>query len=165
MPIEKIREVLPDSQVIRINPAVLLRILTRQIALLVVVAAIPSLLAAVWHPRRPAWNEICAISVVNTTLEETCAAHRQPLVLDARSPAAFHREHFPAALPLSLEQWESDFPHVVAVWHPDSTLVVYGDGSRDDPGLIVARRLARELGARNIVVLRHGWPAASTSAR
>lgn len=103
--------------------------------------------------------------MVSATLQEIYAVHRNPLIIDARPPGASDRYHSSVALPLSPERWESDFPNVVAAWHPDSTLVVIGNGSRSDPSRVVARRLVRELGAQKVLVLTHGGPAFSTPTR
>ena len=146
------------------TPAALLLRGARQAGLILLVALVPGVLAAVFHPRRPAWSR----DQVAVPEVEWAAVQQGPapaLLIDARSAAAYQRGHIPGAL------WLGDSPEgggtvaVARVWRPGMRLVVYCDSPRCDAAQTAARRLRRELGLDDVVVLKGGWSAWSAAHR
>jgi rhodanese-related sulfurtransferase len=128
----------------------------RQSVGLLVAALVPALLAAVLHPRRPAWSRAPA-EAPRVTWSEVAAWPGPVLFVDARPPAAFARRHIPGALSLSEPQWETQLPGFIRAWEPGSRVVVYCDDRACDASESVARRLRRELGIDRVFVLQGGW--------
>ncbi|HUJ44214.1 MAG TPA: rhodanese-like domain-containing protein [Opitutaceae bacterium] len=139
-------------------PAVWPRILG-QAGVVLLVAVAPALLAAAWHPRRPAWSrdETRVPEVVWTTVQDW---RGQVLFVDARSADAYGRQHIPGALSISKGGgWEALFQTVVAAWRHGARVVVYCDDKGCDASQSVARRLRQELGVSDVYVLKGGWSA------
>lgn len=91
------------SDTMNVPPAVFPRVL-RQAGAVLLLALIPALLAAAFHPRRPAWSRDHAL-----VPEVTWATVRDwpglVLLVDARNAAAYQRQHIPGALSLSERGW------------------------------------------------------------
>ena len=130
----------------------------RQAGLILLVALIPALLAAWLHPRRPAWSRDEAM--VPEVEWKVVQQMRSPvLLIDARSASAFERAHIPGALWLGRSPEDGGTVAVAKAWQPGTKLVVYCGGPRCDAAQTAARRLRRELGLKEIVVLKGGWSA------
>ena len=138
-------------------PAVVRRIFRRAGAILLA-ALVPALLAAAWHPRRPAWSHERALvaEVAWTTVQDWRAS---VLFVDARSVDAYRRQHIPGALSLGERGWEGLLQAVVAAWRPGGRVVAYCDDRGCDASQAIARRLRRELGVNDVFVLKGGWSA------
>ncbi|HUL53703.1 MAG TPA: rhodanese-like domain-containing protein [Opitutaceae bacterium] len=131
----------------------------RQAGVLLLAAVIPAVLAAGWHPLRPAWSRDQALvpEVAWATVQDW---RGQVLFVDARSADAYARRHIPGALSLRLGGgWEGLFQAVVAAWRPGARVVVYCDDKDCEASQSVARRLRRELGVGDVFVLKGGWSA------
>ena len=136
----------------------------RRILLLLLLAVVPALFTAWFHPRHPDWHEAWH-AIPSVTLAQLQAqpvpSHR--LWIDAREPAAYAKSHLPGALNLSETTWEASLPAVIDAWTPEQQVIVYCDGGGCQASRATARRLRTELGADNIVILRDGWDALSTN--
>jgi rhodanese-related sulfurtransferase len=131
----------------------------RQAGEVMLAAVVPALLAAAWHPRSPPWSRDQALvpEVAWATVHDWPG---QVLFIDARSAAAYERQHIPSALSLRTgEGWDSLFRTVVAAWRPGARVVVYCDDKGCEASQAVARRLRRELGVSDVYVLKGGWSA------
>jgi rhodanese-related sulfurtransferase len=130
----------------------------RQAGLILLVALIPAVLAAWFHPRRPAWSrDQAAVPQIEWTAVQQLRS--KVLLIDARSAAAFERGHIPAALWLGTSPGDDGMVAVARAWQPGTKLVVYCDGARCDAAQSAARRLRLELGLNDVVVLKGGWSA------
>lgn len=126
---------------------------------LLLVAAVPALLAAWLHPRAPVWSRERA-GVAEVTADWVAARRTPVLWVDARGEAAFRRDGISGAVNLNEDRWDDLAPAFLARWQPGQPVVVYCD-ERCDSSQEVARRMRRELGLREIFVLRGGrgaWP-------
>ncbi len=130
----------------------------RQSAALLVVALIPALLAAAFHPRRPSWLPTPA-DQAEVTLAEIATWGAPALWVDARDAAAYAKQHVPGALALDEAHWESDLPAFIKAWQPGMKVVVYCDDRACGASQAVAQRLRRELGIGQVYVLKGGWSA------
>ena len=130
----------------------------RQSGALLVAALVPALLAAAWHPRRPAWS-LAAAAAPEVTWGQVLAWAKPALLIDARPTPAYEQRHIPGALPLSEPQWEAGLPAIVRAWRPGTRVVVYCDDAGCGASQEVARRLRRELGIDEVFVLKGGWGA------
>ena len=128
----------------------------RRIVVLLLIAAIPAVAVALWHPRKPSWQkwggDLREISLKQVASEDA-------VWIDARSEAAYQRGHIPGAVSLDEARWEESLPALVAAWRPGVRLVVYCDGADCGTSRSVARRLKREFGWQEIYVLKGGWRA------
>ena len=138
-------------------PNALLRAV-RPAARLLLVALVPALLAATFHPRRPAWSKDQAM-VPETAWSTVQRWRGLVLVIDARNTAAFARQHIPGALPLREKHWEEQLPAMIKAWRPGAKVVVYCDNEVCTTSQSVARRLRRDLGNNDVFVLKGGWGA------
>lgn len=130
----------------------------RQSSVLLVAALVPALLAAVLHPRRPAWSRAQA-EAPEVSWAEVAGWSGPVLFVDARAPDAFARRHIPGAQSLPESQWETQLPEVIRTWQPGCRVVVYCDNQACDASQEVAGRLRRELGISQVYVLQGGWSA------
>ena len=130
----------------------------RQAGALLLVAVVPALYAATFHPREPAWSKdrILAPEVTWGTVQEW---QRLVLLIDTRSAADFARGHIPGALSLSEGQWERQLPALINAWQPGARMVVYCANPNCGTSQSVARRLRSELGIKSVFVLKGGWGA------
>ena len=79
--------------------------------------------------------------------------------IDARGKSAYDENHIPNALLLNEDAWEQLLPNLLAVYSPDSVLIVYCDSSHCDASRQVAKRLRDEVGLKNVYTLEGGWQA------
>lgn len=125
---------------------------------LLLVALVPALLTAAFHPRRPEWGR--AGDRVTEVSWRQVAVRKEPVLwVDARPEVAFARGHVPGALSVPEELWEERLPAVVRAWQPGMRIVVYCDDRACDTSQSVARRLRRDLGVAEVFVLQGGWRA------
>lgn len=129
----------------------------KQAAWLALAALVPAVLAAVLHPKAPAWNREAA-GVPEVTAAWVRARAEHVLWVDARREASFQRDGIAGAVLLNEDRWDDLMPGFIAVWDPVAVVVVYCD-RQCHSSQEVARRLRREMGVENIVVLRGGREA------
>jgi len=136
----------------------------RQAGLILLLAIVPAVLAAWLHPRRPAWSrDESAVREVEWT---AVRQWRVPtLLIDARTEADFERDHIPGALWFGVDTGYDGMLAVARAWRPGTRLVVYCDSRRCDAAQAAARRLRRDLGLEDVVVLKGGWSAWTEARR
>jgi rhodanese-related sulfurtransferase len=134
----------------------------RQAGLILLVALVPAVLAALFHPRRPVWSREQAMvpEVEWATLQQF---HSPILLIDARNSAAYELGHIPGALRFGASPEDGGMVAVARAWQPGTQLVVYCDSPRCDAAQSAARRLRRELGLKDVMVLKGGWSAWKTA--
>jgi len=122
----------------------------KQMLAIALVAILPALVSARWHPRRPAppgEGEI-EISVVR--------AWKKPVLwIDARPAPDYAREHVPGALSLNEDAWDAGISEVVLRANGSVPLIVYC-GADCNASAQVAHRL-RQMGLQPVYVLKGGW--------
>lgn len=129
--------------------------LVRQIGTLCILSAVPALLTAAFHPRRPPWTqEALAPGEVTLTTAEAWGAGT--LWLDARPAAAYNAGHVPGAVHLDLADWEADFPKFLDQWQPGQKVLVYCSAASCHLAEEVAGRL-RQSRIEPVFVLKGGW--------
>ena len=125
---------------------------------LLLIAAVPAVLAGWLHPKRLEWSwNKPGVSEVN--LDEVSRWPPPVLWIDARTDMAFEKQHMPGAVLLNEEEWEQRLPGFLEAWQPQSKVVVYCDSQACDASQAVALRLRRELNLSDIHVLKGGWAA------
>ncbi|HZP59942.1 MAG TPA: rhodanese-like domain-containing protein [Opitutaceae bacterium] len=130
----------------------------RQIALLMVLAVVPALLAAWIHPKRPAWGWRRP-AVAEITLADAQRLPSPVIWVDARREEEYRQRHVPGAISLDQSHWEESLPNFVQAWQPGTSVVVYCNSQECDASHEVALRLHRELQIDGIYVLQGGWNA------
>ena len=139
-------------------PASPRRQLLRDCAFLLLLAAIPTLLAGWFHPQRPVWS-LNKPSVAEVDLNEVTHWAAPILWVDARTAETYQIKHVPGAILLNEGEWEQLLPGFLEVWQPNARIVVYCDSQACDASQAVALRLQRELKLAEIHVLKGGWAA------
>ena len=129
-----------------------------QAAAFVLLAAMPALAAALWHPHKPEWTR-SAGDTPEISWDRASTLKSEVLWIDARKAENYRQGHIDAAISLDEARWEDSLPGVIAAWHPGATIVVYCDGADCGTSRSVARRLKRELGVSEVYVLKGGWHA------
>ena len=132
------------------------RQLTRDCILLLLLAALPALLAGWFHPKRPAW-EWHKPGVAEIDVNEVTRWLPPVLWVDARTVEAYQSRHVPGAVLLNENEWEQQLPGFLEAWQPNSKIVVYCDSQACDASQAVALRLQRELKLGDVHVLKGGW--------
>lgn len=130
--------------------------LSCECALLLSLALIPALMSLGFHPRRPtlSWTKP-GVSEVNLSEVRQWAGH--VLWVDARVAEAYQKQHIPGAILLNESSWENLLPGFLAIWQPDTKVIVYCDSQACDASQGVALRIQRELNLPEIYVLKGGW--------
>lgn len=123
--------------------------LLRQMLAIALVALLPALVSARWHPRRPAPAGEGEITL------SAARDWKSALWIDARPAADFTREHVPGALSLNEDEWDAHIGEVILRANGSVPIVVYCDASCH-ASAHVARRL-REMGLQPVYVLKGGW--------
>ena len=139
-------------------PASLSRPVLRECALLLLLAAVPALLAGWLHPKRPAWSWTKP-GVAGVGWGEVSHWSSPILWVDARAAEAYATQHIPGAISLNEGDWERLLPGFLESWRPGAKVVVYCDSQACDASQGVALRLQRELNLADIYVLEGGWGA------
>ena len=142
------------------GPARPLRRAAHQAAALLLLAALPAILTAWLHPRRPAWppaeDSIPRISITDALM----LARNNPVIwADARSAGAFAAEHIPGAINVTEADWERSLAGLADVWRPGQPVIVYCAGGGCETSRSVASRLRRDLKVTDVYVLKGGWEA------
>lgn len=133
--------------------------LAREIALLILLATVPAVLAALVHPRRPSMQDAGA-RVPEVTLEAVRGWGESPVWVDARPAADYGEDHVPGAVSLNEDDWDGLLPGFLDAWRPGARVVVYCGGGDCRSSQEVARRLREEVGiVDGVRVLRGGWDA------
>lgn len=139
-------------------PAPARRQLARDCVLLLLLAAVPALLAGWLHPQRPAWSwEKPGVPEVEAS--EVARWSPPVLWLDARTAEAYRNAHVPGAILLNEDEWEKQLPGFLQVWQPATKVIVYCDSAACGASQAVALRLQRELQLTDVHVLKGGWSA------
>lgn len=128
----------------------------RQILFLLVLAAIPAMGAALFHPKRPAWNAETPAPgeiLLRTALGENDSV----LWLDARPTADYEAAHIPGAMLLNEDEWNTLLPAVLAAWRNGKIIVVYCNSLQCHSSDAVAKRLREEAKLPDVYVLKGGW--------
>ena len=123
---------------------------------LILLAAVPALLAGWLHPKRPVWSWTKP-AVTEVTLSDAKRWPAPVLWVDARTEEAYQRQHVPGAILLNEGDWEKQLPGFLAAWQPGAQIIVYCDSQACDASQAVALRLQRELKLNEIHVLQGGW--------
>jgi rhodanese-related sulfurtransferase len=129
--------------------------LVRQIGFLCLLSAVPALLSAAFHPRRPPWNHE-ALAPGEVTLSTAEGWGAGTLWVDARPVAAYDAGHAPGAVHLDLVNWEADFPKFLDQWQPGQRVLVYCSAASCHLAEEVAGRL-RQSRIEPVFVLKGGW--------
>lgn len=126
-------------------------------SMLLVLAAVPAVLAATWHPRAPVWSD--TVSPGEVTLATIHGWPAAPLWIDARSAASFHAGHRNGALPLNLSTWSDQVEAVIDRWIPGRPVVVYCEQQACRDSAQVAQQLRDRYRIPDVWVLHGGWRA------
>jgi rhodanese-related sulfurtransferase len=128
--------------------------------LLVVLAFVPALLAAWFHPKGPQAT-VSETDGRGLALEEALARAETQTVLwiDARSATAFAAGRLPEAINLREDAWEDQLPGFIEAWQPGRPVIVYCDGGGCAAAKSVAERLRREFAIDDVWYLEGGWDA------
>lgn len=87
-------------------------------------------------------------------------AHPGPLLwIDARSATEFADGHIPEAIPLTLDDWDSQIVELLARWQPGMRVIVYCDDRACGSSRTVAEKLRREYQFDDVLILHGGWSA------
>jgi rhodanese-related sulfurtransferase len=126
----------------------------RQAALILVAALIPALLTGAFHHDRPNWSE--PIAPGEERLETILSWGQSVIWVDARPEKEYADAHVPDAIRLTLEDWDTLFPHFLDRWNQKKKVVVYCSSTSCQLSREVAERLEQN-GIPSVYVLHGGW--------
>jgi rhodanese-related sulfurtransferase len=130
----------------------------RKAALLLALALVPALFSAWLNPKRPAWGWTRP-AVTELTLADAVRLSPPVIWVDARPDDEYAAQHIPGAISLNEDHWDELLPKFMAVWQPDTRVVVYCNSQQCDASREVAARLRHEMQINNVFVLQGGWSA------
>lgn len=132
--------------------------LLRQILLLLAFAFVPAIGEALYFRNRVSWQSPVPSSE-QVTVEKAKAWGGNALWVDARPDQDFAQDHFPNALPLNEDHFNTQLPDVLAAWSLQKKIVVYCSSKSCGASRAIARRLRDEADLENVFVLTGGWEA------
>ncbi len=109
------------------------------------------------NPARPPWNPEADLpkgEVHYASLEQSQNSY---LWVDARQEAEFAHGHYPDAINLNQDNWDSMIIEVLDKWQPSFKTIVYCSSRACDSSHAVAERLRSEMGLTDVFVLHGGW--------
>ena len=137
--------------------------LTKQLAIILGIAAVATLASAIFHPKRPAWFRVESPEVLRWQIDEEKAreliAAGPVLLVDARSRTKYEEEHLPSAILLNRQEWgDLMFQHMNRLQDAMSEVViVYCDGTDCRKSQEVAQQLRELIGLDPVYVLKGDW--------
>jgi len=127
-----------------------------QAVAIALLAAVPALLSAVFHPKRPDFSDALKEGEIAVRVASRDAA--QFFWIEARALHEYAEQHVPGAVPLNEDDWDSLLPAVMQNWPAGKPAVVYCSARQCDAARNVARRL-REFNTAPVFELKGGWEA------
>lgn len=85
------------------------------------------------------------------------------LWVDARSQEAYDQSHYPGAVFLNEDNWDTQLGVLLGAWEPGQAVIVYCDGDGCASSRKLAERLRTELGLEPVYWLVDGWEAIAGS--
>ena len=95
--------------------------------------------------------------VDEVSLQTALSWGKSALWLDARTKSDYQAEHIPGALSLHMDHWQEDISAVQRQAVDKEKIVVYCYSASCNSALLMARRLYKEAGLQNVVVMHGGW--------
>ncbi len=135
----------------------LMRTAFHQSLTICLLALLPAVGAAFFHPQRPSWNPE-SVKEGEVLLSEALKQGDRILWVDARSSKDYEADHIPEAVNLNETEWEGGQMRVFEAWKPDQIVVVYCSSVGCQESYRVAQRL-RDAGLPAVQVLKGGWEA------
>ena len=132
--------------------------LIRDLAVLVLAAALPALLAAFFHPELRD-GPVPPLKAFEITAKMAIDAGANVLWVDARDPARFEEGHVPGAMCFPPRDWEERLLLLIEQWKHGMQVVIYCDRASCDLSEQLAIRLRDEGGLTDVYFLRGGWDA------
>ena len=125
-----------------------------QAAVLLLCAAAPTVLTARWNLR---WELPPEFDGISASAAQADASNL--LLVDVRDPERFESGHALGALSLTPETYDSTLDCVRAGWRGTKRIVIYGEGTGSERAQQIARRLSKDLGSNQVLLLEGGWAA------
>lgn len=85
------------------------------------------------------------------------AALQDPLWIDARPADTFSRGHFPGALRLYDDNWDTGLGEILSRWSPGQALIIYCDGAACEKSRAMAREFREDFGMEEAYWLVGGF--------
>jgi rhodanese-related sulfurtransferase len=130
--------------------------------LLVLLAIVPAVATAAWHPRGPLWSEETLLPD-EVSVAQAQAWGSRVLWIDARNQLEYQTHRIPGAWHLSMDTWDAQIQGVVEAWRPGVPTVVYCNQRTCAESRHVAEALREEMGWSQVFVLHGGWSAWKTA--
>jgi rhodanese-related sulfurtransferase len=130
----------------------------RQALLLALIAFVPAIGEAFYFRNQINWNSPVPASEL-VTVETAKEWGAQALWVDARPDDQFERGHYPNALSLNEDHWDTQLPNVLMAWSEQKKIVVYCSTQSCSTSRQIAERLRKQANLKNVFVLEGGWEA------
>jgi rhodanese-related sulfurtransferase len=138
--------------------------LVRQILLLLALAFVPAIGEALYFRNRIPWTSPVPASEL-VKVETAKEWRAQALWIDARPDDQYARGHYPNALPLNEDHWDTQLTNVLTAWSEEKKIVVYCSTQSCSTSRQIAERLRKQANLKNVFVLEGGWEALQVSEK
>lgn len=136
----------------------------RQALLLALIAFVPAIGEAFYFRNHIPWaSPVPASELVKVETAKAWGA--QALWIDARPDDQFAHGHYPNAMPLNEEHWNTQLTDVLGAWSEEKKIVVYCSTQSCSTSRQIAERLRKQAGLKNVFVLEGGWEALQASEK
>lgn len=128
----------------------------QQVLVLCLLAILPALAAALWHPKRPNWdpNALREGEVYLTTVLDW---GKNVLWVDTRSFEDYQKDHIQGAQQLNEANWKNELLlPIMEAWQSGHSIVIYGDERRCLESRLIFKRL-HDIGLPPVYILKGGW--------
>ena len=129
-----------------------------QCIIIAVIAVVPATANSILNPSKVVWSEE-VLGEGEVFLPTALDWGKDVLWLDARHISKFKKEHIPGALPLNEDDWDGLLEKVMEEYNPSKKIVVYCGSETCKPSHDVAERLRKQVGWKDVFVLKGGWEA------
>jgi rhodanese-related sulfurtransferase len=125
-----------------------------QAGVLILCAMVPTMVSARLNLQ---WSSPAEFNALPAKSAHADAEHI--LFVDVRNPDRFEAGHAPGALAVRPETYDAIQDSIRARWQNQKRIVVYGEGTGSERALQIARRLRKDMGAAQVLLLEGGWAA------
>lgn len=125
--------------------------------LVLLLLPVPFAVMNAWlNPNTPPWNPMHLVEG-EIELEQLLDWEDPYILVDARTPEAYHSAHIPGAINLYAGEFDTQILKLLELWSPDHSLVIYCDSRQCDASAEMAVRLREDFQMDRVYVLKGGW--------
>jgi rhodanese-related sulfurtransferase len=130
---------------------------------LLILFPIPFAVVNAWlNPSAPPWNSM-HLAEGEIALEHLLDWEDDYILVDARAPEAYEVAHMPEAINVYGSEFDTQILHLLDIWSPGRSIIVYCDSRQCGTSEALATRLREDFQMDRVYVFKGGWESYQTS--